>query len=558
MAQCCTVCCDDEVELKFECATVNCDYRLCSPCLVRAFEDCSGNNSRDCPLCKAPTALDMAIAQIGKGGVMAVERELRPSVEHQVRQELSRKEGRKKDASEINETAIQLYNQVVELLNLKCPRCKLAFYDYEGCNSLRCANNSCKASFCAICLKDCDNDAHPHVREAHGDLYDMDMFHATTKQRQKQIVVDFLKELRAKEEPFDLIQSVTNLLRKGDHTAEDSGAGLGANTRKAELFIQAASQDLERMIGADRLSLLGDDNGMRDHGISRDNISPRCTIPDDIEVSLVPDVGNEGKEAYQVDIRVQLHGRWRNVEGEELKELVKKGEIPSSSVDNVQQGLRCAVVAFEGERKLYQVECLKTLGPELMVLRFSSVDKEGGIQLAPLLRQRRRILAFNPNQRITMLQDHVQKNVTSTNLPLPLKHLIGVGQAMPVLTNLVETVEESVLASLNTEQLKAAHPLNLKTAGEVAGPPGTGKTQTISAIVRSLLNASEKNIVVLSERNGAIDAIADKFLSSCFDKKNGKLSKLVDMNMWMNILTFGAPEAIGTNTKEFLVPQKMQ
>jgi hypothetical protein len=35
--------------------------------------------------------------------VMAVERELRPSVEHQVRQELSQKEGRKKDALEIHE-----------------------------------------------------------------------------------------------------------------------------------------------------------------------------------------------------------------------------------------------------------------------------------------------------------------------------------------------------------------------------------------------------------------------------------------------------------------------
>jgi hypothetical protein len=513
-------------------------------------------------MCKAPTAKDMAIAQIGKGGVMAVERELRPSVEHQVRQELSQKEGRKKDASEINEKAIQLYNQVVELLNLKCPRCQLAFYDYEGCNSLRCANNSCKASFCAICLKDCDDNAHPHVREAHGDLYDMDMFHTSTKQRQKRIIHDFLTQLRAKEEPFDLVQSVTNLLHKGGqlgHTREDSGAGFGSNIRKVEPFIQAASQDLERMIRADRLSVLGDrDNDMRNHGISRENISPRCTIPENIEVSLVPDVQNEGTEAYQVDLRVQLQGIWRNVDGEGLKELMKKGEIPSSSVDNVQQGLRCAVVAFEGERNLYQTECIKTLGPELMVFKFSSVDKGGGLQLAHLLRQRRRILAFNPNQRITMLQHHIQKNVTGTNLPLPLQHLIGVGHATPVLTNLVETVEESVLASLNAEQMEAAHPLNLKTAGEVAGPPGTGKTQTISAIVRSLLNASKKNIVVLSERNGAIDAIADKFLSSCFDRRNGKLSKLVDLNMWMNILTFGAPEGIGTNTKEFLVPQKMK
>jgi hypothetical protein len=294
---------------------------------------------------------------------------------------------------------------------------------------------------------------------------------------------------------------------------------------------------------------------MRNHGISRENISPRCTIPEDIEVSLVPDMD---QDAYKIVLRINLHGNWLTVDGEGLKELMKKGEIPSSSVDNVQQGIRCAVVAFEGERNLYQAECVKPLAPELMVFRFSRIDREGGIQRAWLLPQHRRILAFNPNQRITMLQDHIQMNVTSTIVPLPLKHLVGVGRASPVLTNLIETVEESVLASLNAEQLEAAHPLKLKTAREVAGPPGTGKTQTISAIVRSLLNASEKNIVVLSERNGAIDAIADQFLGSCFEKRNGKLSKLVDENMWMNILTIGAPKGIGTNTKEFLVPQKMK
>jgi hypothetical protein len=180
--------------------------------------------------------------------------------------------------------AIQLDNQVVELLNFKCPRCQLVFYDYKGCNSLTCANNSCKAIFCAICLKDCDDNAHPRGREAHGDLYDTDMFHTSTKQRRTRIIHDFLTQLRAKEEPFDLVPSVTNLLHKSGqlgHPGEDSGAGFGSNTRKVEPFFQAASQDLERMIRADRLSVLGDrGNDMRNHRISRGNISPRCTIPE--------------------------------------------------------------------------------------------------------------------------------------------------------------------------------------------------------------------------------------------------------------------------------------
>jgi hypothetical protein len=280
------------------------------------------------------------------------------------------------------------------------------------------------------------------------------------------------------------------------------------------------------------------------------------------------------KNAYQMEFRVRLEkdGIWKHVDMEQLQEhMKKKGDRPPSSssssssvVDNIQQGLRCAAVALEGEKTLYQTECIKVLGPESLLLRFSSVDTKGGIMqpAVDLPPQRRRILALNPNQRITKLQEYIQKNVTSTNLPLPLMHLVGVGKAAPVLTKLVKphVLEESVLlTSLNTEQLKAAHPLHLKTAGEVAGPPGTGKTQTISALVQSLLNATNKNIVVLSERNGAIDAIADKFLGSCFEKQSdGKLFKLVDLNMWMNILTFGSSDAIGTSTKEFLVPQKMK
>ena len=369
-----------------------------------------------------------------------------------------------------------------------------------------------------------------------------------------------MEKLRANEESFELVQLVSNLLHKSGHTGNDSaGDGVG----KIETFIQAASQDLEQMIRADRLSVLGDcDKSAQNFRSSRENISPRCIIQEDIQVYLVPAVGNKDEEAYQVDLQVYVNRGWRRVEVDKLKELMKQGEIPTSSVENIQRGIRCAVLAFEGERNLYQAECIKTYGPELMILRFSKIDiEDGSIQafLPEEFKHRpRRILAFNPNQRIQSLQAHVRTNVTGRNLPLSLKHLIGAAKVTPVLTDLVATVEEIVLDRLNAEQLAAAHPLNLKTAGEVAGPPGTGKTHTISAIVQSLLSSSDKNIIVLSERNGAIDAIADKFLSSCFEMWHGKLSKLVDMDMWMNILTYGSPEAIGTNTKEFLVPQKKQ
>ena len=48
-----------------------------------------------------------------------------------------------------------------EVLTLRCPRCKVAFVDFEGCCALMCGGCSC--GFCAYCLEDCGQDAHAHV-----------------------------------------------------------------------------------------------------------------------------------------------------------------------------------------------------------------------------------------------------------------------------------------------------------------------------------------------------------------------------------------------------------
>ena len=58
---------------------------------------------------------------------------------------------------------------VEKILNLVCPRCARAWVDFNGCCALKCSAwvrgdpNSC-CQFCAYCLKDCGQDAHPHVR----------------------------------------------------------------------------------------------------------------------------------------------------------------------------------------------------------------------------------------------------------------------------------------------------------------------------------------------------------------------------------------------------------
>ncbi|KAJ1482313.1 hypothetical protein T484DRAFT_1952316 [Baffinella frigidus] len=59
------------------------------------------------------------------------------------------------------------------ILTLHCPKCGMAFLDYEGCFALACRSASCCAGFCACCLKDCGQVRKlclPHLLELNIDL----------------------------------------------------------------------------------------------------------------------------------------------------------------------------------------------------------------------------------------------------------------------------------------------------------------------------------------------------------------------------------------------------
>lgn len=69
------------------------------------------------------------------------------------------------------------------------------------------------------------------------------------------------------------------------------------------------------------------------------------------------------------------------------------------------------------------------------------------------------------------------------------------------------------------------------------------------------------NIVVLSERNGAINAIAEKFVEVSIDikKKGGKNDFVIkDVLMWSSVLTYGAIESVGDSTRLFMLDKKLE
>lgn len=74
-------------------------------------------------------------------------------------------------------------------------------------------------------------------------------------------------------------------------------------------------------------------------------------------------------------------------------------------------------------------------------------------------------------------------------------------------------------------------------------------------LVRGILGATDFDIVVLSERNGAINAIAEKFVETSL---NLKQQSVKDMLVWMSLLTYGSGEAMGSATKLFTLEGKLK
>ncbi|CAB9496339.1 Zinc finger C-x8-C-x5-C-x3-H type (and similar) [Seminavis robusta] len=98
----------------------------------------------------------------------------------------------------------RLRNHIVEeILTLKCPRCKQAFLDFEGCFALTCS--SCRCAFCGWCLQDCGKDAHAHVKTCTAKLNretyfgTIQEFQQAQRKRRRQDLKNFLKSLSENE-----------------------------------------------------------------------------------------------------------------------------------------------------------------------------------------------------------------------------------------------------------------------------------------------------------------------------------------------------------------------
>jgi len=557
MAPCCSICLQDDEAVVFSCSKRACEYHLCTPCVREAFKDGSGANSAVCQFCRSPSAMDMISAVCGPGAIEAVKDKVRSSIEFELKVEMVKRDVAKKDIAETNTRAREIFNEITDEINLRCPRCKMVFNDYDGCNALVCAYHTCKAAFCAICLQDCGSNAHPHVLTAHGDYFDKKSFYSSKANRSKSIVEDKLTELS--HESFELKQLVRNHVEKAKLLSNE----IDSHQTRTVQFLQNTRESLKVAIKNDRLGLLSNPDEYRPgrKDISERDISPRSGIQDDFRVRMWA----RGSDVYRLTLEhkiIEDEDRWTNIS---LKDVANqlKDVAHAEIVMNLIQNIRCAVVVFEGETSLYQTQSGKApKGRELqkdeVCVYLKRINQSGELNKEPAqFGNCIRVIGINPNIRMIKLERHIAIASDSDLMFPPLKNLIGDGKPTPCLTEILRPVPNT-LQSLNDQQQRVAHPLKLKTATEIAGPPGTGKTKTIIELVSAILECTDFDIFVLSERNGAINAIADKFEDVSLDTSSKKKIKIKDPRIWLSLLTYGAGDTMGESTKRFTLNEKLR
>jgi hypothetical protein len=131
-------------------------------------------------------------------------------------------------------------------LLLRCPRCAVAFADYDGCNALQCAK--CGCGFCALCLRDCrdeGNDAHTHcAREHGGNIHDRPRFERTHRERRVRAVAAAVRALAG--EGAALQRALVAELAKAD--LRDLGIGAEDVLREAGVGAGGAAAALDEAI----------------------------------------------------------------------------------------------------------------------------------------------------------------------------------------------------------------------------------------------------------------------------------------------------------------------
>ncbi len=104
------------------------------------------------------------------------------------------------------------------IFNLKCPRCSTAFLEFTGCAAVTC--ETCNAGFCGLCLQDCGNDSHAHVRVCEKNPIKNEFFVSEAalrkahKEMRTQKLKIYLDTIRTQVESPSIMDSILRAIRR--------------------------------------------------------------------------------------------------------------------------------------------------------------------------------------------------------------------------------------------------------------------------------------------------------------------------------------------------------
>eukprot|EP00960_Hanusia_phi_P028058 747184-Hanusia_phi.AAC.2 len=225
--QVCTVCWDEFRSTEGLLCLNNLHF-LCSDCLNHeVIEQCSPNNAANfdnsalfvrCRQCQDFTIFDLKEgAQHLSAETFEAYLKAREGVlvrEALFEQDLMHQETLRALQDSETSKVSKLRQRVVEdILTLKCPRCSMAFVDFDGCCALTCS--SCRCGFCALCLQDCGEDAHQHVASCRlnhtGDLFtSLENFQSIQNARRVANLRAFMSAGASSSEQEALLQAIAN------------------------------------------------------------------------------------------------------------------------------------------------------------------------------------------------------------------------------------------------------------------------------------------------------------------------------------------------------------
>ena len=434
------------------------------------------------------------------------------------------------EANSVDE-AVRLVRE--EVLVDRCPRCKAAFADWDGCNALSCA--ACGAAFCAVCLEDCGADAHLHVVRTHGELFDKPGAERAREARRRDGVRRVLDALAATSRPHAeelLQQELQDLSLAEPAAATVRPCGPEQLKRRARRMVR----ELEEL---------------REYFASgRGAFDPIRRTEEQVVL-----VWDQRDKLHVLDVQVWGYGSPELQEARKEELTAQFGLTTFGKTETRVAVQRQPRAGFRGraETETRVVE-VQRHGPAGFRVTPEDFTREKDVHLGF-------IMAFSREQRaLTACQGLLGGGGDSGGgkaLEVLLRGAPNGEALMPGARVAIGAADDDFDAPLNAAQRCTLAQDETRVVQLVHGPPGTGKTSVIDRLIRSpasqrlwLKGAKQRHaVVVLSEKNLAVDAVAASLL-----RRGGGTPK---HQVWEETIAHGASGSLGENAKRFLLKRKV-